>query len=336
MKVLVTGSSGHLGEALMRSLVERKDFEPVGIDIVPSDYTAHVGSIADRFFVARVMQEEGIEAVLHTATLQKPHVETHTRQQFVDTNVTGTLNLLEEAAKAGVKSFVFTSTTSLFGDAMRPEPGGLAVWITEEVVPKPKNIYGITKLAAENLCQLFHRLQKLNCIILRTSRFFPEEDDQDLQRVSFTDQNIKANEMLYRRVDIADIVDVHLLAISKAPSIGFGTFIVSATTPFTVDDLAELGTNAPAVMERKFPSYKQIYDSLGWKMFPTLDRVYSNGHARERLGWQPRYDFFHLLDCISSGEDPRSELARIIKPRGYHGRETFGDVPYPALQQNAS
>ena len=58
----------------------------------------------------------GVEAVFHAATLHKPHVATSTRQAFVDTNVTGTLNLLEEAGSAGVKSFIYTSTTSVFAD----------------------------------------------------------------------------------------------------------------------------------------------------------------------------------------------------------------------------
>src|SRR5579864_2809899 len=132
MKVLVTGSSGHLGEALVRTLRNNKR-EVVGVDIVPSEFTNEAGSIVDRHFVKRCM--EGVDAVIHTATLHKPHVITHSRQGFVDTNVTGTLNLLEEAALAGVGAFVFTSTTSAFGSALTPRPGAPAAWITEDVQP---------------------------------------------------------------------------------------------------------------------------------------------------------------------------------------------------------
>src|SRR5438132_8181913 len=112
MKVLVTGSAGHLGEALVRTL-RNTNHEVSGVDLIPSDFTNKIGSIADRDLVRRCMS--GVEAVLHTATLHKPHVATHSRQSFVDTNITGTLNLLEEAASAGVSSFIFTSTTSAFG-----------------------------------------------------------------------------------------------------------------------------------------------------------------------------------------------------------------------------
>ncbi|MBV9876377.1 MAG: NAD(P)-dependent oxidoreductase, partial [Verrucomicrobia bacterium] len=123
MRVLVTGSSGHLGEALVRSL-QQSNHEVVGVDLAESPFTTCVGSITDRVLVRRCVQ--GVQAVFHTATLHKPHVATHGRQAFVDTNITGTLALLEEAAEAGVESFVFTSTTSVFGDALIPPIGAPA------------------------------------------------------------------------------------------------------------------------------------------------------------------------------------------------------------------
>src|SRR5262245_62410888 len=169
MKVLVTGSSGHLGEALVRTL-KNTNHEVIGVDIVHSEFTNMVGSIADRDHVKRCV--EGVDAVLHTATLHKPHLITHGRQSFVDVNVTGTLNLLEEAASVGVGSFVFTSTTSAFGAALTPPAEAPAAWVTEDVTPVPRNIYGVTKTAAEDLCELFHRNHRLACLVLRTSRFF--------------------------------------------------------------------------------------------------------------------------------------------------------------------
>ncbi|TWH99459.1 nucleoside-diphosphate-sugar epimerase [Luteimonas cucumeris] len=325
MRILVTGSSGHLGEALVRTL-RAAAHDTIGLDIVASPHTDAIGSIADRSFVDRHMH--GVQAVLHAATLHKPHVATHSRQAFVDTNITGTLNLLEAAVANGVGAFVFTSTTSVFGDALTPPAGAPAAWITEDVVPVPKNIYGVSKAAAEDLCQLFHRNQRLPCVVLRTSRFFPEPDDSPVRRDSYADGNLKTNEFLYRRVDIQDAVDAHLLAIARAAEIGFGRYIVSATTPFMPDDLPALRDDAPAVVARRVPAYEAEYARRGWRMFPGIERVYVNTAARQALGWRPRHDFAHVLERLRAGEDPRSPLAQAIGSKGYHGA-SFEDGLYP-------
>jgi nucleoside-diphosphate-sugar epimerase len=260
----------------------------------------------------------GVQTVFHAATLHKPHVATHDRQEFIDTNVTGTLNLLEEAVSAAVDSFVFTSTTSVFGDALVPPPHKPAAWITEDVTPVPKNIYGVTKAAAEDLCQLFHRNEALPCVVLRTSRFFPEEDDDESRRAAFANDNLKANEFLYRRVDIEDVVSAHLLAAQRARSIGFRRYIISATTPFSTGDLMELRSAAPAVVRRLVPEYEPEYARLGWTMLPGIDRVYVNDRARRELGWQPRYDFRFVIERLRAGGEIRSELAAVIGSKGYH------------------
>jgi UDP-glucose 4-epimerase len=325
MKVLVTGSAGHLGEALSRTL-ESARHEVVGLDILASPFTTHVGSIADRDHVHRCM--DGVRAIFHAATLHKPHVGTHSPQDFVDTNVTGTLNLLGEAVAAGVEAFVFTSTTSVFGDALVPPPGAPAAWVTEAVTPVPKNIYGVTKAAAEDLCQLFHRNQGLACVVLRTSRFFPEEDDSRDVRATYSDENVKLNEYLYRRVEIEDVVSAHLLAARHAPAIGFRKYIISATTPFLPADLEALRTDAPRVVRRRVPNYEAEYAHRSWKMFPSIERVYVNERARSELGWKPNYDFTVLIDRLRRGEALKSSLAQAVGAKGYHSKE-FLDGPYP-------
>jgi UDP-glucose 4-epimerase len=315
MKILVTGSAGHLGEALMRTLRARK-IDAVGLDVLPSEFTDITGSIVDRATVDASMR--GVTAVLHAATLHKPHVASHSRQAFVDVNVTGTLNLLEAAVAEKVRCFIYTSTTSSFGDALTPPAGAPAAWITEDVAPIPKNIYGVTKIAAEDLCRLFHRNQRLPCLVLRTSRFFPEQDDVPEKRAAFDGDNLKISELLYRRVDVEDVVAAHLCALDRAGELGFGRFIISATTPFTRADAAELGRDAPRVLERAVPEFPAIYSARGWKMLPTLDRVYDNERARLSLGWQPQYDFRRALKAIAHGADWRSPLARAIGSKGYH------------------
>jgi nucleoside-diphosphate-sugar epimerase len=318
-KILVTGSAGHLGEALVRTL-QAEGREVVGLDILASPFTSAVGSITDRSFVRACMS--GVSAVLHPATLHKPHIGSHDRQAFVDTNISGTLVLLEEAVAAGVGGLVFTSTTSTFGRALTPKPGAPAGWITEAVAPIPRNIYGVTKVAAEDLCELVAHDQGIPVVVLRTSRFFPEPDDRDAIRASYPDGNVKVNEYLYRRVDLEDVVSAHLLALARAPAIGFAKYIISATTPFAPEDLAELAGDAPVVVARLFPDHEREYARRGWRMFPHIDRVYVNAKARAELGWTPRYDFASVLGRLEADQDPRSPLARAVGARGYHAVST--------------
>lgn len=325
MKILVTGSAGHLGEALVRTLREAGR-QVIGLDVKESRFTTVVGSVDDRAVVRQCMA--GVDTVYHAATLHKPHVATHSKQAFIDTNVSGTLALLETACANEVSAFIFTSTTSVFGDALRPPVGQPAAWLTEEVEPIPKNIYGVTKTAAEDLCQLFHRKHGLKSIILRTSRFFPEEDDDKLKRDKYSDDNAKANEFLFRRVELEDAVNAHLAAAERAPALGFGKYIISATTPFRTADLEGLNRDAPAVVQRLFPRYADVYRAKGWAMFEKIDRVYVNEAARSDLGWQPKYDFDYVLSCLESGEYPRSRIARLVGSKGYH-EQTFTDGPYP-------
>jgi nucleoside-diphosphate-sugar epimerase len=325
VKILVTGSAGHLGEALVRTL-SQTEHDCLGLDIKASQYTHYIGSITNRDFVHDCVNS--VDAVIHTATLHKPHVGTHSRQDFIDTNITGTLNLLEEAVLNRCASFIFTSTTSTFGDAMKPAAGQPAVWVTEKLKPQPKNIYGVTKIAAEDLCQLFHRRAGLPCVVLKTSRFFPEPDDDKEMRGAFEDDNMKVNELLFRRVDIEDSVSAHLLAIEKASDIGFDRLIVTATTPFQTGDATKLGIDAPSVLEHYIPEYVDEYARRGWQMFPTIGRVYDNARARNILGWEPRHNFSAVIKSLGSGSDYKSSLAREIGSKGYHN-ENFADGPYP-------
>lgn len=216
----------------------------------------------------------------------------------------------------------------MFGSSLVPPPGNPAAWITEEVTPVPKNIYGVTKSAAEDLCQIFHRKEGLPCLVLRTSRFFPEEDDNRRVRETYSDDNAKANEYLYRRVDMEDVVSAHMLAVKHARAIRFRKYIISATTPFLPEDLHELRINAPQVVQRRVPQYEAEYKRRAWKMFPSIDRVYVNDRARKELGWEPRFDFAHVIDRLKAEDDLRSPLARVIGSKGYHP-QVFADGPYP-------
>lgn len=309
MRIVITGSTGYLGKALVKKFREQQH-DVIGIDILESNETTIVGSITNKNLIEKALR--GSDVIIHSAALHKPHISIHSKQQFIDVNVTGTQNLLESAIKHKVKSFIFTSTTSIFGHALSPANEEFAVWVNEDLRPIPKNIYGVTKISAENLCQLAHQEYGLNIIILRTSRFFPKENDTKNLIPGFSEDNIQVIEYLYRRVNILDVVAAHEQAIERASEIGFDKFIITSTTPFQESDCAELIWNAPTTLKKYYPWYEEIFYKMDWKMFPSLGRIYVNKKAREHLGWKPKYNFNEILNSMVSREN-LSESNDIIK-----------------------
>jgi nucleoside-diphosphate-sugar epimerase len=297
MHILLTGSSGWLGRHLAPRL--RADgHEVVGLDVARGPNTDVVGSIADRRVIDRVFGEFPIDAVVHAGALHKPDIARYSAQAFVDVNVTGTLKLLEAAR--GCDRFVFTSTTSLMISA-ELHSGRMreAAWLDERFGPlEPRNIYGVTKRAAEQLCRLHHSEDGLPVVILRTARFFPEEDDTHR---GLSGENIKANEFLNRRLTVEDAVQAHVAALEKAPEVGFGMYIVSAPPAFTREDAKALMEDAPSVIGRYFPEAAELYARAGWQLPRSIDRVYDPSLAERELGFRCRIDFAAVLEAIKHG-----------------------------------
>jgi UDP-glucose 4-epimerase len=299
VRVLLTGSSGWLGRFLAPRL-RGAGHEVVGLDPAAGPETQVVGSVADRGLVDRIVADHGIEAVIHAGALHKPDIARYPAQAFVDVNVTGTLNLLEAAEAAGHDRFVFTSTTSLMiSEAVRAGAAGgatRAAWLDEDFGPlAPRNIYGVSKLAAEQLCRLAHRRSGMAVVILRTGRFFPEDDDT---QETPSGPNLKANEFLNRRLTVEDAAKAHAVALKKAPEIGFGTYILSAPPPFAREEAEELIRDAPAVIARHFPDAAALYAERGWSLPRSIDRVYDPTRAERELGFRCRTDFAAVLAAL--------------------------------------
>jgi len=299
MRILLTGSSGWLGRFLA-PMLRAAGHQPIGLDVAPGTDTQVVGSVADRVLIDRTFKDHGIEAVIHGAALHKPDIVRYPAQAFIDVNVTGTLNLLEAAVAAGHDRFVFTSTTSLMiSQAIRDETADRAVWLDEDAGPlEPRNIYGVTKLAAEELCRLWHLEHGLNCVVLRTARFFPEDDDTHAVP---SGPNLKANEFLNRRLTVEDAAAAHLAALDRAPAIGFGRFIVSAPTPFDRNDAPALMHDAAAVIAGRFPDAPELYAARGWQLPRKIGRVYDASRAERVLGFRCGTDFAAILRALRDG-----------------------------------
>lgn len=298
-RVLVTGSTGWLGRHLIPALI-KNNYDPIGLDVVEGKYTTLIGSICDRSFIEKIFKTYKFDAVIHAAALHKPDIIRYTEQAFIDTNITGTLNLLQASKTQNCKKFIFTSTTSLMiSQDIRDEISDHAVWLDESYGPIiPRNIYGLTKYAAENLCRLHHKKYELDVVILRTSRFFPEEDDT-ISTIS--GPNLKANELLNRRASVQDIVAAHIQSLKIEKNSGFRLYIISAPTPFKKRDVFELKTDAATVIERYFPKASSLYNENKWVLPTQISRVYDGTLICRELGFKYQTDFHSVLDHIEKG-----------------------------------
>ena len=279
--LLITGSSGHSGHAIATLLSDK--FEITGIDFRPGKFTTVVASLVKWEQVKKAMQ--GVDAIIHTAFLHAPHVATHSREAFVDNNIKGTLYLLEAALLYGVRKFIYTSTTSVYGQSMvDPEK---AVWETKELLPQPRDIYDITKLMAEALCKDFFDKEKLQSVGLRTSRFWDEPlPDKLFYR-------------MYRGVDIRDLAIAHQLALATDFD-SFQLFNISAQTIFEQADVDILKNDLASLLQRKFPRIVDFYAEKDWALPPSIERVYSIEKARRILSFHPHYNISEMLDSLKA------------------------------------
>ena len=136
-----------------------------------------------------------------------------------------------------------------------------------------------------------------------------------------SDENTKANEFLFRRLTVEDAAEAHVVALEKAPAIGFDIFVISAPTPFAPDDCEELIVDAPAVVARYFPDYPGLYARKGWTMFQSIDRIYDASRARERLGFVCRTELRRRAGEAGSRDGRIGVIAELARNRRWtdHG-----------------
>lgn len=287
MRVLVTGSSGRLGKRLVDTLAKR-GHSPTGLDLVPRRCTDVVASILDRDVLASTMRNGHFDGIIHAASLHRPQL-TAQSAQFASVNVGGTRNLLELATDAGITRFVYTSTSAVMTSPSSVPGLASAHWYTEVCEPAPIDIYGVTKLAAEKACRVWHEQTGMRMIIMRPSRFFHRDLLEHSAR--YTQANHRANEFLNRRAAVEDVAMAHVLALENADRLNSDLFFVSAPSPFQATDCEELISDAPAVVQRYFPEFADVYSRRGWTMYPTIDRIYVSQRIQSVLGMRFKETF---------------------------------------------
>ncbi|MCW8328842.1 NAD(P)-dependent oxidoreductase [Photobacterium sp. SDRW27] len=287
MKILITGTAGRVGRAIYINLM--KKHQVVGIDRTPCSTADYVGDICDTALLTKAL--EGVEVIIHTAALHAPHVGLVPDNEFEEINIQATEQLALLGVKKGVKHFVFTSTTALYGFASTPE--GMTGWINETVTPKPKTIYHKSKIKAEQLLESISNLFNLPVTVLQMSRCFPEP------------ANLMAVYRLTRGVDARDVASAHACAVDKRPS-GFKRYIISGKSPFNKTCCEQLYLNADNVMREYAPELAEDFTNRGWCLPNTLDRVYDSTLAQRELGWQPKYGYKSVLNMLDD------EIAEVL------------------------
>jgi nucleoside-diphosphate-sugar epimerase len=277
MKILVSGSSGQLGSAII-DLLEKK-YEVIGLDVIAGPKTSLVGSINDWQLLKSI--GKNLQAIIHPASLHAPHVKQFDRAKFVEVNVQGTLHLLELAKLYQIPQFIYTSTTSIYGQALaNPQE---AVWVSENLHPQPRDIYDITKLAAEQLCEDFYRSEGLRAACLRVGRFW---DEPLADKVFYR---------LYRGLDVRDAAQAHLLALENQ-TIGFEVFNIAAQSIFDESETKALKTNALEIISQKIPHLIQYFQEQNWPISHSIDRVYAIEKAKKILGYTPQFNIQAMLE----------------------------------------
>ncbi|WP_025820193.1 NAD-dependent epimerase/dehydratase family protein [Shewanella marina] len=290
MKVLVTGSAGRVGRAIYIHLM--KHYDVVGFDKTPCSTADFVGDIGDQTLLATAL--DGVDVIVHTAALHAPHVGLFSEQEFQRINITATENLALLGVKMGIKQFVFTSTTALYGFASTPNDQ--AGWVNETVLPQPKTIYHHSKIAAEQKLKQISDLFHLPVCVLQMSRCFPEPAD------------MMAVYRLTRGIDARDVASAHRCAIEKRPS-GFNRYIISAKTPFTAENCQALFEDASLQLHQYCPELVTDFEQRGWSLPTKLDRVYDSSLAQAELAWQPRFGYKSVLQLL---DDEIAEVLPVI------------------------
>lgn len=279
MKILITGASGRLGSVTVDHL-RSLGHEIIGIDLIEHPSTDELIDILDLDAIERITK--GVDAIVHTAALHGKHYDlNYSREAFVDVNIKGTLNLLSAAIKNGVKKFIYTSTTSIYGTSMNNETQ--AVWVDEALIEEPRDIYDITKQCCEQLCKDFFYKEGLEAIVLRVARFLPETE------------NLTINHRLYRGLDERDGAEAIRLSLEHTFK-QFDIFNISSGSPFGKEDLSTLKFSPFEVIIKYHPEAEEIYKKRGWTFPNTIDRVYSSDKARAIFGYRPKYTFDFLLN----------------------------------------
>ena len=305
MKILVTGGSGFIGSHIVQHYQGRAGEIRV-LDNLRTGYRRNLdglpctfiqGSITDRDLVRKAVR--GVDYIFHMAALVSVPESMAKPAECVDINVNGLLNVLEEAAAAGVRKLVFASSAAVYGD-------NPVVPKVETMLPEPKSPYAITKLDGEYYLGMFQREGRLETAAIRFFNVFgPRQDPKGAYAAAvpiFIEKAVKGEditvfgdgEQTRDFIYVKDIVGALAFA-AETPGVT-GVFNAGYGGQITINDLAEqiirnAGTSSQVLHAAERPGdvkhSRASADKLlaaGWRPKHTLDE-----------GLAATFDFFKGL-----------------------------------------
>lgn len=293
---LVTGGAGFIGSHLLQALLARgqrvvclDNFDPFYPRACKERNLAEVGAspaltlvegdICDAALVGQLMAEHQPEVVYHLAAKAGVRPSLVAPLDYIETNVSGTVNLLKAATEAGVRRFVFASSSSVYG------AGNTLPFSEDQDVLRPLSPYAASKVAAEALCHTYHHLHGLPVVLLRFFTVYGPRQRPDLAINKFV-RLMLGNESIPVFGDgsssrdytfVGDIVRGLLLAAES--ELNYETINLGNSSPVSLGELiaaVEQAVGRPARIER-------LPEQAG-----DMPHTYANVAKAERLlGWRP-------------------------------------------------
>ncbi|RYX86488.1 NAD(P)-dependent oxidoreductase [bacterium] len=291
MKVLITGAGGNLGRALVPLLVEQghmprlMDFRPLDS---PHEFVQ--GDVRNPADVQRAV--DGVDAIVHGVALHGIHLRKWTPEDFWAINATGTFNVFEAARQASIKRVVLCSTMGVYGHSSASPPNAWG-WVDEDLPLLPGDVYGLTKVACEDMAGYYGRSHGISTVALRLGMFVPEGS---AERYGFR--------LLFGGVDERDVAQAALSSLTFAPKANFDAFNIMADVPFTREDAGAVQTDLISTLERYYPNLASLAEANEWDIQSLVwgRTIWPIHKAKQLLGYAPQFNFAQFLSAVELGD----------------------------------
>ena len=248
MRVLVTGGAGFIGSHIVEYFQGKAEVRV--LDNLRSGFKKNLSGFECEFIEGSILDREavrgavaGVDYVFHLAAMISVPESTQKPIECDEINTKGTLIVLEEAARAGVKKLIFSSSAAIYGD--NPTVPKL-----ETMLPEPKSPYAITKLDGEFYCKLFSDEGRLPTTCLRYFNVFGPRQDPKSQYAAavpiFLDRALKNQPIIIfgdgeQTRDFVYVKDVAAAnAFFATESQETGVFNLASGVPITINALAKI------------------------------------------------------------------------------------------------